>query len=213
MPDKQEIIHVTIIEDDDEQRENWATLLRMADGFSCVSAYADCESALKNLAADQPEVILLDIRFGEDDHAGVRAVPKIKQTLLDVEIIMVTIQTDDESIFKSLCYGAHGYLVKNVPPGELLEAIENVHKGGSPMSMGIARRVAESFQRYHCLDNLSARQKEVLEKLCEGKNNQTIANELFITKSAVKFHIRNIYQILHVANRAEAMRVAMGLGL
>jgi len=199
------MIEVAIIDDNQELQANLATLLEGTPGFACVSTYSDCETALANLASDQPDVILLDIGFEGRPMSGIDAVWPIKQILPKVEIIMMTVRTDHASVFQALKYGANGYLVKDVPKADLLSAIETIYKGGSPMSMPIARMVTNSFHHHQCFDELSARQREVLEKLCEGKSYKAIANALYIDLATVKFHIRNIYRILQVSNRAEAM--------
>jgi DNA-binding NarL/FixJ family response regulator len=199
------MIDVSIIEDDQELRESLAVLLGGTPGFDCVSAYGDCETALKNLAGDQPDVILLDIEFGPHNMSGIEAAWHLKQILPKAEIIMMTVRADHESVFQALKNGANGYLVKDVPPAELLSAIETISKGGSPMSMSIARLVTDSFHRHRCFDQLTARQREVLDKLCKGKSYKAIANELYIDLSTVKFHIRNIYELLQVTNKTEAV--------
>jgi len=199
------MIEVTIIDDNDELRENLASLLGGTPGFACVSSYRDCETALQHIAADQPDVILLDIEFQKHQMSGIEAAWRLKEALPQVEIIMMTAHHEPEDVFPALQNGANGYLVKDVPPKELLSAIDTIHQGGSPMSMSIARLVTNSFHKDGCTAQLTARQREVLHKLCEGKSYKVIANELFIELATVKFHIRNIYRVLQVTNRAEAM--------
>jgi len=199
------MIEVSIIDDNDELRENLASLLGGTPGFACVSSYRDGETALPHIAADQPDVILLDIDLGPHHMSGIEAAWRLKQALPKVEIIMMTVHHAPEDVFTALQNGANGYLVKDVAPAELLSAIDAVHKGGSPMSMSIARMVTNFFHKDGSLDQLTARQREVLNKLCAGKSYKVIANELHIDLATVKFHIRNIYQTLQVSNRAEAM--------
>jgi len=200
------MIEVSIIDDDEELCDNLAALLGEAPGFAFVNSYRDCETALKHIAADQPDVVLLDIDLGQNKMSGIEAAWRLKETLPKAEIIMMTVHHEPESVFAALKNGANGYLVKDVPPDELLDHIATVHKGGSPMSMSIARVVTDSFHQQRCFNQLTARQREVLDKLCEGKSYKVIANELFVDLSTVKFHIRNIYRVLQVSNRAEAMR-------
>jgi len=154
-------------------------------------------------------VILLDIEFQQHQMSGIEAAWRFKEALPQVEIIMMTAHHEPEDVFPALQNGANGYLVKDVPPTELLKHIETVYKGGSPMSMSIARMITNSFHKDGCMDQLTSRQREVLEKLCEGKSYEAIANELHIELTTVKFHIRNIYELLQVSNRAEAMRKYM----
>lgn len=204
------MIAVSIIDDDQELRNYYAMVLRGTPEFECASAYENCETALAHIADDQPEVILLDIEFPAPSMSGIEGALRLKQLLPETQIIMMTHYADEKHVFPALKNGATGYLVKRVPPAELLDAIKTIHAGGSPMSMAIARMVTESFHRYQCFDDLSARQREVLDKLCEGKSYKAIAQELHLSVDAIKFHIRNIYHILHVSNKAEAVRLMMG---
>lgn len=203
------MIGVSIIDDDQETRDYLMMVIRNTPGLECVSAYSDCETALAHLGDDQSEVILLDIGFPEHRMSGTEAAWRIKQMLPEAQIIMMTIYADDKHVFEALKNGANGYLVKRVPPAELVEAIETISRGGSPMSMSIARMVTESFHRHQCFNQLSKRQRQVLELLCEGKSYKAIAQALYIDLSTVKFHIRNIYRILQVSNKAAAVRLVL----
>jgi len=200
------MIDVVIIEDDNELREGLRVLIEGTSNFSCVGAYADCETAIRNLEEDLPDVVLMDIEL--PGMSGVDGVASIKGELPDTEIIMLTIHEDNESVFDSLRNGASGYLIKNVEPAELINAIKEVYEGGSPMSMPVARMVTGSFRHKPPPYPLTRREREVLQKLCEGKSYQAIANELFIAKTTVKFHIKNIYRLLHVANKGAAVAKA-----
>lgn len=197
------LIEVSVIDDDDDFRNSLDILISGTRDLACISDYRDCETAIKKLVEDPPDVILMDVEL--PGISGIEGVWRIKQELPEVAIIMLTIHEDNESVFESLRNGASGYLVKNVEPAELLQAIKEVHEGGSPMSMPIARMVTRSFHKNPPLAPLSPREQEVLKKLCEGKSYQAIANDLFISKTTVKFHIKNIYHKLHVSNKAEAV--------
>lgn len=200
------MIWVAIIEDDHELRDNLNGVLEEAEGFACVGSFPDCEIALQAFEAEQPDVILMDI--GLPGMSGVKGTALIKDRYPEIEIIILTVHQDQDSLFQSLRNGASGYLLKNLAPQTLLDAIAEVYQGGSPMSMSIARMVTQSFRTVPPSKPLSERQQQVLKKLCEGKSYQAIANELFISKPTVKFHIRNIYNILQVTNKAEAVRLA-----
>ena len=196
------MIKVCIVEDKGAVRQSMATLIERGMSFSCVGAYGDCEAALKNLLHDRPDVVLLDI--GLPGISGIEGVEHIKAILPGAEILMLTIRDDHDAVFESLRRGASGYLLKNVGTEELLDAIRDVHAGGSPMSMQIARMVTSSFRRKPPPEPLTSREEEVLERLRLGHSYQDIANSLFVSKSTIKFHIKNIYRKLHVANRVEA---------
>jgi DNA-binding NarL/FixJ family response regulator len=197
------MITITIVEDDQELCQSLKVLINGTEGLECVGDYNNSEQAIKNLENDQPDVILMDINL--PGMSGIDAVGIIKNKKPDIEIIMLTIHEDNESVFESLKKGASGYLVKNVEPANLLNAIKEVKAGGAPMSMPIARMVLKSFHRNPPLEPLSEREQDVLNKLRKGKSYLTIANELFISKSTVKFHIKNIYRKLHVSNKAEVI--------
>jgi len=202
------MIYVSIIDDDKVFRDNLAMLIEGSKEFSCVGVYKDCETALKYIENDPPDVILMDIEI-PGKMSGIQGVRKVKALIDDVAIIMLTVHDEPETIFESLKAGACGYLVKNIHPTELFTAIKEIHDGGAPMSMHIARLVVDSFKEKPPIKPLSDRQRQVIKKLCDGKSYQAIANELFISKTTVKFHIKNIYEILQVTNKAGAVRKAM----
>jgi len=206
------MIGVTIVEDDNEIRESLALLISRSEGFSCVSHYGSCEQALRSIDEDLPDVILMDINL--PGMSGIKGVKRVKEKLPETEIIMLTVSEDDRDVFASLCAGASGYLKKNTPPLKLLEAIREAVNGGAPMSMDIARLVVHSFQPEKIPDTgLTAREKEVLTKLCEGSSYQMIADALFVDVNTVKFHIRNIYRKLEVSSKGEAISKAIRQGL
>ncbi|MEO8400151.1 MAG: response regulator transcription factor, partial [Ignavibacteriaceae bacterium] len=140
--------------------------------------------------------------------SGIQGVKILKETLPQIDFIMLTIQEDDESVFNSLCAGATGYLLKDTPPAELLTAIKEVREGGSPMSPSIARKIIETFKP-NSKTPLTKRESEILVKLCDGENYKTIADSLFISGHTVRAHIKNIYQKLHVNSRAGAVKKAI----
>ncbi|MEL6675247.1 MAG: response regulator transcription factor [Bacteroidota bacterium] len=200
------MIHVAIVEDDQDIRQTLSLIIDGTPGFSCQHAYESCEEAIPNLLDFKPDVVLMDINL--PGMSGIEGVKKLRAGLQTVDIIMLTIQIDDHSVFESICAGATGYLIKNTPPAQILAAIEEVQQGGSPMSMNIARKVLNSFRRAPS-SPLSSRETEILRLLCEGQNYKLIAEQLFVSGHTVRTHIKNIYQKLHVSSRAEAVRKAM----
>jgi DNA-binding NarL/FixJ family response regulator len=207
------MINVAIVEDNDTIRDGLAALINGTAGYTCVGRYPDCESFLAKLKDLSVDVVLMDIALpGISGIEGVKRAIEIKP---DLDVLMLTIYEDSEKIFDALCAGACGYLVKKTPPSKLLEAIKEVHAGGSPMSSSIARQVIRAFKEVKETDSikddyyLSKREKEVLNLLAEGNNYQQIADQLFISVDTVRHHIKNIYKKLHVNSRAEAVTKAI----
>ena len=200
------MIHVAIVEDDRDIRTTLALIIDGSPGFSCQYQYEDCETAVKEIPKVRPDVVLMDINL--PGMTGIEGTKKLKAKMPDLDILMLTIKTDNSSVFDSLCAGATGYLLKHTPPVDLLKAITEVKGGGSPMSAVIARKVLTSFQR-SATTPLTDRETEILKRLCDGQTYTTIAEELFVSGHTVRSHIKNIYSKLHVNSRAEAVRKAM----
>lgn len=199
------MITVSIIEDDSDIRHSLALLINGTPGFSCVNTYPNCEKGIKGVLNDIPDVVLMDI--GLPGMSGIEGIKKLKEKLPDLDILVLTIQSDDKVIFDALCAGACGYLVKDTPPAQLLEALQETYQGGAPMSTRIARRVVESFQ-ITTQTSLTQRETEVLTHLCQGKSYKMIADDLFISEETVRRHIKNIYRKLEVHSKSEAVAKA-----
>lgn len=211
------MIKVAIIEDNNTIREGLAALINGTPGYSCVGAYQDCESFLHKLMTMDVNVALMDI--GLPGMSGIDGIARAKKVKPELNILMLTVYEDSQSVFKALCAGACGYLVKKTPPTRLLEAIKDAFEGGAPMSSLIARQVITVFQQNQGLyskdddTELSAREREVLVSLAEGNNYQEIADRLFISVDTVRHHIRNIYRKLHVHSQSEAVAKAIRKGI
>lgn len=200
-----ENIDIAIVEDDDEIRQTLTLIIDGSPGFSCKYAFPDGESALASVANLPVDVVLMDIDL--PGKSGIEVTHQLKQECPAVDFIMLTVQSDDDSIFESLCAGASGYLLKDTSPSDLLVHIQEVHNGGAPMSSQIARRIINSFR---IISNpLSDRETEILKMLSRGMNYKEVAEELFLSPHTVKTHIKNIYSKLHVKNRAEAIYKAI----
>jgi DNA-binding NarL/FixJ family response regulator len=201
------IITVSIVDDEADLREHIAGYLAAAGNIRCVSAYASAEEALKHLPQDQPDVILMDINLGEMD--GIECVRRLTAQMPAAQVLMLTVFEDTEQIFRALTAGASGYLLKRMPPKKLLEAIEEVCAGGSPMSAPIARKVVQSFKatpaRGDESADLSPRERSVLDGLAEGLAYKQIADQLQVSIHTVRNYIRRIYEKLHVRSRTEAV--------
>lgn len=198
-------IHIALVEDDNEIRQTLHLIIDGSAGFSCKYAFPDGESALASIPNLPVDVVLMDIDL--PGKSGIEVTRILKQQCKNIDFIMLTVQSDDDSIFESLCAGASGYLLKDTNPADLLLHIKEVFDGGSPMSSQIARRIINSFR---IIENpLSERETEVLKILSKGFNYKDVANQLFLSPHTVKTHIKNIYSKLHVNNRAEAIYKAI----
>lgn len=206
-----DIIHVAIVEDDDEIRQSLSLIIRGTPGFHCSHVFVDAESAIKELPNLYINVVLMDIEL--PGITGIEAVQRLSPVLTGIDFIMLTIRDDEEAVFSSLMAGASGYLLKDTPPTELLRGIKEVSSGGSPMSTRIARRVVASFKQKKKPAIISERETEILRLLCEGKNYKSIAATLFLSSHTVKTHIKNIYRKLQVHSRGEAVSKAIKDGL
>lgn len=200
-------INVSIVEDSDKFRETLARVLNRADGFRCLSHYPNAEDALKALPGDKPDVVLMDINLPGMN--GVECVRQLKQATPTIQVMMLTVYEDTENIFNALAAGASGYMLKRTSRNELLEAIREVHRGGSPMNTSIARKVVQSFQRAAPsaapTEMLSGREQEVLDCLAQGFLYKEIAEKLNISYETVHTYIRRIYEKLQVRTRTEAV--------
>jgi DNA-binding NarL/FixJ family response regulator len=204
------MITVHIIDNDAGYREFIKGEINDVADLTCIGEFGSCEEALTRPSDISPNIILLDIELGKNKISGIEGVRLLREKHPGSEVIMLTIHNDNEHVFNALQNGASGYLIKNALAEDLAASIREAHNGGSPMSMGIARMVVMSFRRNPPLYPLSEREKEVLDLLCEGASYNTIAEKLFICKTTVKFHIHNIYHILQVNNRYQAILKVRG---
>lgn len=200
-------IAVSIVEDDAPARQILSSWLRRAEGFHCVSEFGSVEDALLKLPQDKPEVVLMDINL--PGVSGIEGVRRLKLSLPTTQFVMLTVYEDSDHIYNALAAGASGYLLKQTPRHELLAALKDVHAGGSPMTSNIARKVVQSFQPVHphnpVADDLSPREREVVELLARGYLYKEIADTLNISVPTVNTYIRRIYEKLHVRSRGQAV--------
>jgi DNA-binding NarL/FixJ family response regulator len=198
---------VAIVEDDRGLREQLTQILGAARDVRFVGACASGEEAIERIPGLRPDVVLMDIKL--PGMSGIECVVQLKRILPSLQVIMLTVYEDSERIFRALKAGADGYLVKSSPPEVLLEAIDDVHRGGSPMSSHIARKVVRHFHlvgpAVEASQNLSPREQEVLNLLCSGYLYKEIAEQLGIGIETVRTYVKNICQKMHVRNRVEAV--------
>jgi DNA-binding NarL/FixJ family response regulator len=200
-------IKVAIVEDNASVREGLATLLNASPGFKCVCACGSAEEASRQLPAALADVVLMDINLPR--RSGIDCVRQLRNQLPQVQIIMLTIEEDSDRVFESLAAGATGYLVKNVSPTTILDSIQEVHRGGSPMSSQIARMLVQSFHKTRSAvparETLTDREEEILRLIARGYRSKEVAEDLGISVQTVETHLRNIYDKLHVRSRAGAV--------
>jgi DNA-binding NarL/FixJ family response regulator len=206
------MISVSIVDDEKKLCKSIATFLNGSAGFRCLSIYGSAEAALKHLPTDNPDVVLMDINMAGMD--GIECVKQLKILAPQIQIMMLTVYEDTEKIFKALAAGATGYLLKRLEPEELLQAIRDVHSGGSPMSNSIARKVVASFQEANVAGEkknlLTSREQAVLDCLAQGLAYKQIGDQLNISINTIRTHLRHIYEKLHVQSRTEAVAKYLG---
>ena len=200
-------IKVSIIEDDAWIRENLAARIAQTGGFACTGAYRTGEEAIAHIPGKAPDVVLMDINLPKMN--GIECVRQLKALIPSAQILMLTVYEDSDKIFNSLLAGASGYLLKRTPQAEILEAIADVHRGNSPMTGHIARKVVQYFNQRGSADGevekLSNREREVLSHLARGSAYKEIASVLSMSIDTVRAHIKGIYGKLHVHSRGEAV--------
>ena len=200
-------IKISIVEDDDWIRENLASQIDLAPGYRCIKRYRTGEEAILGLPNDTPDVVLMDINL--PGLSGIECVRRLKALLPSLNILMLTVYEESDQIFDSLRAGASGYLLKRSAEAELLDAIAQVHQGGSPMSSLVARKVVQFFNHIDDaapeLQRLSPREKEILELLSRGAAYKEIGSRLSLSIHTVRMHIRGIYGKLQVHSRGEAV--------
>ncbi|MEK7781352.1 MAG: response regulator transcription factor [Verrucomicrobiota bacterium] len=206
-------ITVSIVEDNEQLRSTLARMISRSEGFECLGQHASAEAGLAAIPNEKPNCVLMDINLPGMN--GVECVRKLKEILPATQVVMLTAYEDTENIFNSLAAGAAGYLLKRSKSAEILEALRDVQKGGSPMSTHIARKVVQSFQSRPTAapaeptEELSPREQEVLDLLSQGFMYKEISDKLGISFETVRTYIRRIYEKLHVRTRTEAVAKAL----
>ena len=201
------MITISIVDDEKDLRQSITTFVNGSPGFKCISAHSSAKDALQHLPADRPDVVLMDIHMKGMD--GIECVERLKLLVPEIQIVMLTVYEDTDQIFKALSVGASGYLLKRLSPTKLLQAIREVHAGGSPMSSSIARKVVASFQKAgkeaEKQSLLSPRETMVLDCLAKGLTYKQIADQLEISIDTIRTYLRRVYEKLHVQSRTEAV--------
>lgn len=203
--DGRQRIDVVLIEDHGHFRNSLEFFLAESGHVNCRS-FGDAESALQYMENKLPDVIIMDIRLPGMD--GIECTRYITDRFKNVQVLICTVHEDDELIFEALRAGASGYLLKRSSITEILDGLRQVLAGGSPMSPAIARRIVSSFRpkKEQAIDDLSEREREVLDLLATGMTAREIGRKLFVSANTIRTHIRHIYEKLQVRTRVEAVR-------
>lgn len=202
------IASIAIIEDDDKVRHYLAEEIHLAIDVAELRSFKDAETALKELAANPCDIALFDIQLPGMN--GIECIRRLKMLHPKMQMMVLTVHDNNEHIFDALKAGATSYLLKTTPPNKIIEAIQDVNNGGSPISSQIARKVIEAFsmkeKTNECFQDLSRREQEILEQLSKGFRYKEIADKLFVSVETVRTHVRNIYEKLQVNSRIEALK-------
>jgi DNA-binding NarL/FixJ family response regulator len=199
-------VKVAIVDDDEGIRSSLAALIRKAAALDLAGDYPDAETAIKEIPKNIPDVVLMDINL--PGAKGVECVRQLKSALPKVQFLMLTVYEDSDSLFNSLKAGASGYLLKRTAANRLVEAIHDVHAGGSPMTPQLARRVVQYFSRPNsnsAVAKLTPGEREFLEQLARGYAYKEIAERMDISIDTVRSYVRTVYEKLHVHSRTEAV--------
>jgi DNA-binding NarL/FixJ family response regulator len=201
------VTNVCIVEDDPGLRESISRFINESAGFACSGAFSSGEEAVAHIPGVKPDVVLMDINLPGMD--GIQCVRQLKELCPPLQIMMLTVYERSDQIFDALAAGACGYLLKSTAPDKLLEAVEDVRNGGSPMSSHIARKVVQAFQpterARRPIEQLAPREQEVLALLSKGCAYKQIAAEMQLSMGTIRTYIRRIYEKLHVNCRTEAV--------
>jgi DNA-binding NarL/FixJ family response regulator len=200
-------IKVAIVDDDEGIRTSLAALIRRAPALRLAGDYPDAEAALREIPRRPPNVVLMDINLPGMN--GVECVRQLKGLVPNVQVLMLTVYEDSDSLFNSLKAGASGYLLKRTASTRLLEAIHDVYEGGSPMTPQLARRVVQYFSRpaegRSSVANLTPGERDFLDQLANGYAYKEIADRMKISIDTVRSYVRTVYEKLHVHSRTEAV--------
>ncbi|SRR5579883_1530858 len=209
-PEPEMQIKISIVDDDEGIRNGLVALIRRASDLRLVGDYADAESALRDIPRRPPNVVLMDINLPGMN--GVECVRQLKTSLPGVQFLMLTVYEDSDSLFNSFKAGARGYLLKRTAPVRLLDAIRDVHAGGSPMTPHLARRVVDYLSKpppgnapASSVSSLTPGEREFLDQLANGYAYKEIAERMNISIDTVRSYVRTVYEKLHVHSRTEAV--------
>lgn len=209
---------IAIFEDNKLLREALQAIINGTPGFCCTGAFPDCNNLGRDIGRSEPDVVMMDIEM--PGMSGIEATTRITTEYPEMKVLIQTVFQDSERIFRAICAGASGYILKSDPPARQLEALQEVYDGGAPMSPGIAKQVLAFFTKRNVIlvapdaeqPVLSDREREILSLMLQGFQYRAIAERIFLSYETVRTHVKHIYRKLHVASRAEAILKARQQG-
>lgn len=205
-------IKVALYEDNNHLRDSLSKLIYAYRDLEFVGSFANALSIIENCEEKMPDVILMDIDMPGIN--GIEAVKLVRKKFPEIKVLMQTVFDDDEKVFQSICAGAVGYMLKKTSPTDLMDGIREAHFGGAPITPSIAVKVLAMFRKQAAPVkneeiNLSERESEILLHLTKGLSYKLIADACNISIDTVRFHIKNIYEKLHVHSMTEAVSKAI----
>jgi DNA-binding NarL/FixJ family response regulator len=204
-------VRVAIVDDDPALLESLGSIIAAVQGFECPGRFGSVEEALPHIQQDGADILLLDIQL--PGISGDQAIGRLREACPSMRVLMLTVFSDRDRLFRCLCNGAHGYLLKSTPPAKLLEAIAAARDGGSPFSPEIARHIATFFQKTGPSASLAAQEQRLLSLLAEGYSYQAAADRMHVSVNTVRNYVRNVYEKLHVHSKSAAVSRALRKGL
>jgi DNA-binding NarL/FixJ family response regulator len=205
------MIKVALFEDKPDLQEVISNILQNEEDIQFCGAWENCDHVKRIMHIHQPQVVLMDIEMPGTN--GIEGLKIIKKNFPEINVLMLTVFDDDYNVFESVCYGATGYLLKNISPEKIIEAIHDVQNGGAPMTASVARKVLHLFSKNAPKPeepyNLTPREKDILASLVKGNSYKMIAVETGISIETVRTHIKKIYDKLHVHSMNEAVAKAI----
>ena len=198
------MITVCIVEDLEDIRNGLAAIINMTDGYKVLRTFPNAEDALQQLGLLQPDIVVMDINL--PGMSGIECIRRLHEKNRSIQFMMFTIYENSDIVFEALKAGATGYILKNSSPVKIIESLQELYQGGSPMNPEIAKKLVMRFQTFSDNEyNLTPKEQKILELMSKGYLYKEIADELNNTVNTIKQHIRHIYEKLHVQNKAEAI--------
>ncbi len=205
------MIRILIFEDNIDFIDSLSELISNADGMELAGVYNNCKNVIKNVEHHQPDVVLMDIDMPVEN--GLQGLRSLRAAGNEVSVLMLTVFDDNERVFQSICHGASGYILKRTAPEKIIEAINEAHTGGAPMTPSVAKQVlklfSKPFQKSAELQTLTPREHDVLSFLVRGYSYKMAAGEMNVSIETLRYHIKNIYSKLHVNSKSEAVAKAI----